>query len=323
VGIDRPDEDDAPEPRHDSPAPPPDTPNGDRDVPTAGPGGGPGADHGADPEADRAAYAMEYRARVAAEYGISDNPWTAHRTAWDEALPTLREAWTAHECQYPYPERSRPTLEPDGSWHSANLELTPKRNAEVDHDCERIREVGETVITPGMRAVEADDGSRCLVGFDHRFKGADRIKEKVAQELRYIPDMTTAQAMEMVPDAVRFTFQYDERSYTAGMRKDVERLEARGFIPVEHRDTWTSEQYKGINSRWQEPESGLVFEVQFHTRISYEAKQLTHQAYERIRSGAADPELAELKEFQGRVCAMIPIPPGARTRELPTGERDG
>jgi hypothetical protein len=320
VGIDRPDEDDVPEPRHDSPAPEPDTPpDSDRELPACGAG----PDHGADPEADRTAYAMEYRARVAAEYGISDDPWDAHQAAWDEAAPTLRETWAAHESQYPYPERSRPTLEPDGSWHSGGLELAPKRNAEVDHGCERIREIGETVIIPGVRAVEADDDRRGLVGFEHRFKDADRIKEKVAHELRDSPDLATPGALSMVQDAVRFTFQYEENSYTAGMRKDVERLEARGFIQVGYRDTWTSEQYKGINSRWQDPGSGLNFEVQFHTRISCEAKEVTHKAYERIRSGAQDPELTELKTFQGRVCAMIPLPPGDRTLKPPTGERNG
>lgn len=311
MGIDRPDEDDAPE-----------TPGGDKDLP-AGPDGGAGHGHDADTEAVRAAYVMEYRATVAAEYGIRDDPWAAHRAAWDETIPALREAWAEHERQYPYPERSRPTLEPDGSWHSGDLELAPKRNAEVDQGFERIREIGETVIIPGMRAIEADDANRSLVGFEHRFKGADRVKEKVADELRMKPDLTTAQALERVQDPVRFTFQYDESSYTAGVRKDIERLEARGFVPDGHRDTWTSEQYKGINTRWQEPESGLTFEVQFHTRISYEAKSLTHPAYERIRSGVADPELTELKAFQGRVCAMIPLPPGDRTRTLPTGERDG
>ena len=30
-----------------------------------------------------------------------------------------------------------------------------------------------------------------------------------------------------------------------------------------------------------EPETGQRFEVQFHTRISFEAKQLTHDAYKR------------------------------------------
>ena len=32
----------------------------------------------------------------------------------------------------------------------------------------------------------------------------------------------------------------------------------------------------------------MLFEVQFHTRISFEAKQLTHGAYERLRSQQAD-----------------------------------
>lgn len=315
--VDSPDEDDAPEPRHDSPALEPDRSDGDRDLPGAGP------DLGAGPDAARAAYALRYRAIVAAEYGIGDDPWAADRAAWAEALPALREAWAAHERQYPHPERSRPALEPDGSWHSGDLELAPKRNAEVDHGCERIREIGERVIVPGMRAVEADDPSRSLVGFEHRFKGMDRLKEKVSHELRDSPDLATAEALATVQDPVRFTFQYDESSYTASMRKDVERLKARGFIQAEHRDTWTSDQYKGINSRWHEPESGLVFEVQFHTRISYEAKELTHKAYERIRSGAQDSELAELKAFQGRVCAMIPLPPGDRTLKPSTGERNG
>lgn len=312
MGIDHPDDDDAPTPRHDAPP----------DLPAAGPEGTPEPDGDTRSEADRAAYDIQYRARVAAEHGLTDDPWAAYRAAWDEALPHLRQASADHESQYPYPERSRPTLAPDGSWHSGDLELTPKRNAEVDHACERIREIGETAIIPDMRAIEAEDPTRTLVGFEHRFKGPDRLKEKVAHELRDSPDLTTPEALSMVQDAVRFTFQYEESSYSTGMRKDTERLEARGFIPVSHRDTWTSEQYKGINSRWQEPESGLIFEVQFHTRISYEAKELTHKAYERIRSGAQDPELTELEEFQGRICAMIPIPPGDRTLK-PPGERNG
>ena len=47
---------------------------------------------------------------------------------------------------------------------------------------------------------------------------------------------------------------------------------------------WSDDKYKGINSQWIEPDSGQRFEVQFHTRISFEAKQLTHHAYERLRT---------------------------------------
>ena len=40
-----------------------------------------------------------------------------------------------------------------------------------------------------------------------------------------------------------------------------------------------------MNSQWIEPDTVSV-QVEFHTRISSEAKQLTHKAYERIRSEA-------------------------------------
>ncbi|HTV79012.1 MAG TPA: hypothetical protein VMF03_12180, partial [Steroidobacteraceae bacterium] len=70
------------------------------------------------------------------------------------------------------------------------------------------------------------------------------------------------------------------------------------------------DEYKGINSRWRDPESGLLFEMQFHTRASFEAKQLTHAAYERLRNSLTpDIERDELREFQRKVSAEIPVPP--------------
>ena len=68
--------------------------------------------------------------------------------------------------------------------------------------------------------------------------------------------------------------------------------------------------YKGINSQWRRPETGLRFEVQFHTEESLEAKELTHGAYERIRGSATLAERAELKIFQRRVNAFLVTPEG-------------
>jgi hypothetical protein len=137
--------------------------------------------------------------------------------------------------------------------------------------------------------------------------------------------LSPEEALARIPDVVRFTFQYGETAYATGVQADVQRLEAKGFIPLERRNTWDNDQYKGINSRWREPESGVMFEVQFHTQASLEAKELTHKAYERIRSitdstPAADRETAELKEFQRRANSMIPIPPGvADVDDYPQG----
>ena len=89
-------------------------------------------------------------------------------------------------------------------------------------------------------------------------------------------------------------------------------MKDRGFELVQLKNFWTNDEYKGINSQWRETETGQRFEVQFHTRISFEAKQLTHAAYERIRLGQPDEfEKMVLKAFQRQVSGEVPIPPGA------------
>ena len=115
-----------------------------------------------------------------------------------------------------------------------------------------------------------------------------------------------------MPDTIRYTFQYEEARYTQGVRTDIERLKDQGFELDKLKNYWSDEQYKGINSQWIEPDTGQRFEVQFHTRISFEAKQLTHGAYERLRSQQADAfEELVLEAFEKKVAAEVPVPPGA------------
>jgi hypothetical protein len=162
-----------------------------------------------------------------------------------------------------------------------------------------------------LRATESQDPDRQLIGFEHCLKGRDRIKEKVyafTNDLNISPD----QAVSLVHDTIRYTFQYIETSYTRGVRTDITRLKDQGFELEKLKNSWSDEQYKGINSQWVEPDSGQRFEVQFHTCISFEAKQLTHSAYERLRSKQADKfEELVLEAFQKKVTAEVPIPPGA------------
>jgi hypothetical protein len=240
------------------------------------------------------------------------------RDGWAGAAPQLQASWRMLKERYGYEERPEPTPQADGgSWRGkGGRTLDAVRNAEIDVGYARIREVGENVIVPAILRVAAEDPTRALAGFGRRIKGEDRLKEKVADEMRSTPGITSAQALGAIADVVRFTFTYGENAYTAGARKDVERLEAAGFTQVERRNTWSSEQYKGINTRWREPESGVIFEVQFHTQASLEAKELTHAAYERIRSADDETtetmlEAAELKEFQRQVNDKVPIPRGA------------
>jgi hypothetical protein len=209
-------------------------------------------------------------------------------------------------------DKTRETRPEGKPWSGdGDRQIDGAASAVVDRGCERIREIEEGILSPAMRRVEAEDPGRELAGFEHRLKGTDRIKEKVARNMLDKGD-TAEQALAGIPDAVRYTFRYGEKRYAAGVQADTERLESQGFELVKVRNTWSSDQYRGVNSQWREPETGQRFEVQFHTSTSLEAKQFTHGAYELLRSpGTSDEKARELRCFQRSTCQRVPVPPGA------------
>jgi hypothetical protein len=286
--------------------------------------GSAGGDRAVPPERrDQRTYRAEFRATVEAEYRAA-----ARDSSWDTAVLELWKAWAAHEAKWPSPRDSGSSHAPaaPGAWRGdSDRHLDPEANAEVERGWGLIHEVGENVITPAMRSIEAEAPDRHLIGLEYRLKGVDRIKEKVAAELEARPGLSAAQALASVPDAIRFTFCYDDEHYVAGVTADLERLTADGFeLAKAMKNSWDSDQYKGINTQWREPETGQRFEVQFHTWASFEAKQLSHVAYERIRNPQTPAaELDELEDFQRQVCAKIPIPPGSTEITYdPRKERD-
>ena len=235
---------------------------------------------------------------------------TARRTAaeeqdasdkWSEKVTESRWMWSEHQRRWP-PEDRPPVDRSDDD---------PEVDAQVDAACDRIAELERHKISPAMRAIEGQDPDRRLVGLEHRLKDRDRIKEKVSDTMEEVGS-STEEALSIVPDAIRYTFQYREVHYTQGVWTDIGRLKGQGFELDKLRNFWANEQYKGINSQWIEPDSGQRFEVQFHTCISFEAKQITHTAYERLRTHQVDEfEKMVLKAFQQKVSAEVPVPPGA------------
>jgi len=242
---------------------------------------------------NRQDYYADLRVAVSTEESV-----TARRTAaeeqdasgkWSEKVTESRWMWSEYQRRWP-----------------------PEDRPPVDRsDDDRIAELERHKISPAMRAIEGQDPDRRLVGFEHRLKDRDRIKEKVSDTMEEVGS-STEEALSIVPDAIRYTFQYREVHYTQGVWTDIGRLKGQGFELDKLRNFWVNEQYKGINSQWIEPDSGQRFEVQFHTRISFEAKQITHTSYERLRTHQVDEfEKMVLKAFQQKVSAEVPVPPGA------------
>jgi len=236
--------------------------------------------------------------------------------SWEEKANESRWMWGEFKRRFPAEERPPVdrSKDPIGSWRAeGDRYLDPVKNQRIDAECDRIADREKERILPGLRAVESQDPQRHLVGFDHRLKSRDRIKEKVCDTLKEQSELSVDGAVSLVPDAIRFTFQYEDARYTRGVYADMARMREQGFQLKSTRNTWSDDQYKGINSQWIEPVSGQRFEVQFHTRISREAKELTHPAYERIRAVPKPDKFEQmvLEAFQKKVTAEVPIPPGA------------
>jgi hypothetical protein len=235
--------------------------------------------------------------------------------AWRDGLPALEAAWERHLERWPETDRSpvdRSTDEP-GSWRGDGGQyLNTEENLVTDHALDRVRKTEDSV-TASIKDVEADVPGALVVGLEHSLKGEDRFKEKISYEVRAKPEQSIGQITNNLPDAIRYTYQFDNNSYVKGYEDACNKLREHGFVMEFCRNSWEDPQYRGVNTRWREP-AGQLFEVQFHTPESFSAKQLTHVAYERIRNpNTLDLERDELHTFQEKTSTMIPLPAGALT----------
>jgi hypothetical protein len=279
----------------------------DFDVPSS-------SDHGASGDGPSGDGGPDGRVQVEARdrFEYYDSLRTA--VSWEAAAERFRGEWVSHEARWPAEARKQADRsgDPEGSWRGdSGRFLDSAANADVEERCDRIAEAERNVVTPAMREIEACDPERRLVGFEHRLKGLERIKDKVAADM-HLKARPVEYALANVKDTVRYTFQYSDADYSEGVRADIERLKGHGFQQVELRNSWAEDRYKGINSRWRDSGTGLLCEVQFHTPTSFEAKQLTHGAYERLRNPTTtDAEREELEGLQQRVCRNVRVPSGA------------
>jgi len=271
-------------------------------------------DHTPDERDEQIAEHVRYRLSVEASYRAAEA-----RSSWTEAAPVLRAEWEAHKQRYPHREQQPAATLPDGSWQGdGNRRLSPEQNAEAAKCAANLRDEAIQRIGPAMERVEAADPDRRLAGRAHMLKGEDRLKEKMADELR-APGVTVRQALDKIADGVRFTLEYSSERYAKGVLADVDRIKAEGFQLIRLKNLWNADQYKGVNSQWRAPETGTRCEIQFHTAESLAAKELTHGAYERARSKSSSPEeVRELEDFQRRANAPLVTPPGTdRIRNFP------
>jgi hypothetical protein len=231
------------------------------------------------------------------------------------------------------PTEDAARVDPDGSWHWKGRDLTPEQSRIADEALAKCRDAegrdpdgnyGDHGLTPAMRRIEAQLDHGHLVKDTEKFalKDPDRFKEKLAERIAFQPDESATVIASRLHDGIRYTFQYDENQYTESVYRTETVAEQEGFDLIVRKPSWDGQQYKGINSQWRDPDSGLLFEVQFHTDASWEAKQKTHAAYERLSDPSTPPmEREALEEYQREVAASVPVPSGAL--EIPYYRKEG
>ena len=171
------------------------------------------------------------------------------------------------------------------------------------------------------QALEDANRSRRLVGLEHRLKARDRVEAKVIEEMR-VKGRTADEARAAITDTTRYTFVYPSDGYRAGVRADIERLWASGYVEIELRDFREAPVRLGVVSVWREPESGDLVEVQFHTRLSYSARERSFPLYARLREpGTSDAERADLLALHRAIywCGPAPVSsprPGAAAERV-------
>lgn len=219
---------------------------------------------------------------------------------------------------------------PDVAWRSSenpDLTLTPGDKAAVDDFLEASRQAEPQISSTLQDVVGQHPGTR-LEGFDFRLKGDESLYRKIATALDDAAPGTDAarRALGDTHDSIRYTVVSDATTYADNARAVIDDLSDRGFVPVgDLKNTWGGTGYQGINSTWFDPSTGRMFEVQFHTDASFDAKTLTHVDYEEARLPGVTPDrLAELDEAMNQVFASVDVPPGAAAidwtdLEIPNG----
>jgi hypothetical protein len=180
-------------------------------------------------------------------------------------------------------------------------------------------QIGRELVTPVAERIRDEDPRLELLGKeDKRFKELDRTLVKIEQ-FQKEQGLPLEEAAANVRDGFRFSYGSSEEHYTDAFFATERRWQDEGFVLVERKNLWTNPKARvnGINSTWMHPETGRLFEIQFHTPISFRAvTEVTHEAFERARLSIPEGNEAlitgrtAMNEFHFEVKKLVPVPPG-------------
>ncbi len=208
-----------------------------------------------------------------------------------------------------------------------------KKAVHYAHALLKHAEAHEPIITADLQKIAAEVSAE-MVGLEYKFKTEESLTRKISDEsaksakslvdfgysIDEAIEKSTKRRAERNNDALRYTFVFPLEKYVFGLRQTVEKLRQKSYEVPKDRvwNAWKNigttfdKGYRGINitiisSRKQK------FELQFHTRASYELKTETHSLYEESRQ--IQPSLkrkVEITEIIIRLAEKVKTPKGVK-----------
>lgn len=194
-------------------------------------------------------------------------------------------------------------------------------------------EKNEPRITFDLQEI-ASELSAEIIGINNRFKTVQSLTGKINKQsfvsIKILADsgFPLDDAIEKIMkreaarnnDALRYTFVFQIEKYVFGFKQTIEKLRQKNYAVPENRiwNAWKNigttfdKGYRAINVTIISSEK-QIFELQFHTRESYELKIEIHPLYKLLQSGKISQKMRiEISEKIIRLAQKIMPPKGVK-----------
>ncbi len=191
----------------------------------------------------------------------------------------------------------------------------------------------EPEITEDLQNI-ASEVSAAMVGLEHKFKSEESLAKKLAAKVKAdLPDLLITGFTEdeeirksinlravQNNDTLRYTFLFLNENYVFAFKQTLNSLAKRKYKVLEKRiwNAWKNigtvfdNGYRGINITLISSQK-QKFELQFHTKESFDLKTKTHKLYKQIKSNTIPLQRKNgIKEKLVKTAKEIQIPKGIK-----------
>ena len=170
----------------------------------------------------------------------------------------------------------------------------------------REPEITKTVTSSAEKA-----GSK-MYGLEHKLKTEESIKRKIDTDSEE-KDISVGEAAASIKDTIRYTTIASDNSFVDSYEKFKSNMSDNGYKEVRCKNYFDlynqgKVKHKSVQSVFETPD-GHVFEVQFHTPASQEAKDKKIPIYEeRRKPGLSKERQMELEREMEKLAEKVPEP---------------